>query len=141
MFHQANLRSQGLAAIPVNGVSRQISIFQAWVEIVVAEFTRLVNWPMITVKQSDLAQAFLDRQTRDGCVPKLTWAKSGSTITGLTVSATSNSCSVPIPVTVPAPVSGASSARLEQVGSDPQTYWVTLSGSPQTFTFTTPITV
>ena len=141
MFHQANLRTKGLAAIPVNGVARQISIFQAWVEVVVAEFTRLVNWPMLTVTQGELAQSFLDRQARDACAPKLTWNKSGSTITSVTVSATNNQCSVPIPVTIPGTVSNTQSMRTEKIGNDPMTIWTTLSGSARTFTLSTPIAV
>jgi hypothetical protein len=142
MFHQANLRTQGLAAIPINGVSSRVSIFQAWVEIVVQEFVRLVNWPMITLKQADLAQTFLDRQTRDACKPKLTWTKSGSSITGVTVSATGNTCSVPIPVTVPGGVtSSAGVTRTEKVGNDPTTLWVTLSGAARSYTFSSPVAV
>lgn len=141
MFHQANLRTQGIAAIPINGVSKRVSIFQAWVEIVVAEFTRLVNWPMITLKQSDLAQAFVDRQARDGCTPKLTWTKSGSTITGVTVSSTNNRCSVPIPVTVPGSVTSTANTRVEKIGNDPTTIWVTLSGAARTFTLSSPVAI
>lgn len=141
MFHQANLRTQGVANIVVNGVSARISIFQAWVETVVQEFVRLVNWPMISMKQADLAQTFLDRETRDACKPKLTWNKSGSTITGVTVSANGNTCSVPIPVTVPTGVTNTQSMRTEKVGNDPTTIWVTLSGAARTFTFTTPVAV
>lgn len=141
MFHQANLRTQGLASIPINGVNRQLSIFQAWVEIVVAEFTRLVTWPMISLKQTDLAQSFLDRQARDGCTPKLSYTKSGSTITAVTVSTTNNQCSVPIPVTFPGPVTSTTNTRSEQIGSDPLTLWVTMLGSARTFTLSTPIAV
>lgn len=141
MFHQANLRTQGVAAIPVNGVSRQVSIFQAWVEIVVQEFVRLVNWPMITLKQADLVQTFLDREVRDACKPRLTWTKSGATITGVTVSATGNTCSKPIPVTVPGAVTNTQSMRTEKVGNDPTTIWVTLSGAARTFTFSSPVPV
>jgi hypothetical protein len=141
MFHQANLRTQGIAAIPVNGVSSRVSIFQAWVEIVVQEFVRLVNWPMISLKQADLVTTFLDRQTRDACSPKLTWVKSGSSITGVTVSATGNTCSAAIPVTVPGTVTNTQGFRTEKVGSDPLTIWVTLSGAARTFTFSSPVAV
>lgn len=55
MFHQANLRQTDVAPITINGVSSKISIFQAWVEVQVQEFVRLVNWPMITLKHSDVS--------------------------------------------------------------------------------------
>ena len=55
MFHQANLRQTDVAPITINGVSSKISIFQAWVEVQVQEFVRLVNWPLITLKHSDVS--------------------------------------------------------------------------------------
>lgn len=142
MFHQANLRTQGIAAIPVNGVSSRVSIFQAWVEIVVQEFVRLVNWPMISLKQSDLLATFLDRQTRDACQPKLSWIKNGASITGVTVGANGNACSVPIPVTVPGTVTSSTGVvRTEKVGNDPTTLWVSLSGAARSYTFSSPVAV
>lgn len=55
MFHQANLRNVGVDYIKVNGESKKISIFQAWVETQVQEFVRLVDWPIITVKHQDVS--------------------------------------------------------------------------------------
>ena len=55
MFHQANLRNTGnIGTVRINGVTSTLSIFQAWVETVVQEFVRLANWPIITLKQSDV---------------------------------------------------------------------------------------
>jgi hypothetical protein len=54
MFHQANLRQTDVQPITINGVTSKISIFQAWVETQVQEFVRLVNWPMVTLKHSDV---------------------------------------------------------------------------------------
>jgi hypothetical protein len=55
MFHQANLRQTDVAPITINGISSKISIFQAWVETQVQEFVRLCNWPMVTLKHSDVS--------------------------------------------------------------------------------------
>lgn len=55
MFHQANLRQTDVAPITVNGVTAKISLLQAWVETQVQEFVRLANWPMITLKHSDVS--------------------------------------------------------------------------------------
>lgn len=55
MFHQANLRQTDVEPITINGVSSKLSIFQAWVEVQVQEFVRLVNWPLITLKQDDVS--------------------------------------------------------------------------------------
>lgn len=139
MFHQANLRSVGNAAINVNGQSKQTSIFQAWVETMVAEFTRLVNWPMQTLKQSDLAISFANRQARDACGYSMSYNFANSKITGVTVTANSNTCSVAVPLTVPGTVVNTKGMVLEKIGNDPLTIWVKLSGSAQTFTLSTPV--
>jgi hypothetical protein len=55
MFHQANLRNNDTDPITVNGVSYQYSLFQAWVEVQVQEFVRLVEWPIVTVKHADVS--------------------------------------------------------------------------------------
>lgn len=141
MFHQANLRNTDIDAITINGVSSKISIFQAWVETVVQEFVRLANWPLITIKQGDIATDFANRMTRDACGYKLTYKQDGTQITGVTVSSSTNTCSVPVPVTFPGTVTSTQGFTTEQIGNDPLTIWVQLSGSPVSFTLTTPVTV
>lgn len=78
---------------------------------------------------------------RDLCTPVLTYTTDpiAQTISGLTITANSNTCNVPIPVTVPGPVTDTQGFTTEQIGSDPLTIWVNLSGSPVTFSLTTPI--
>lgn len=78
------------------------------------------------------------------CHPTLayTYSGDGKKITGVTVGATGNTCSVPVPVQFPVTATTSSSGVTdEQIGSDPLTKWTTLSGSPVTFTLSTPITV
>ena len=115
----------------------------AWVETVVQEFIRLVDWPILTYKHDDLAAIFMNRMTRDACGASLSYQLdiTTSTITGFTLSANGNTCSTPIPVTLPGPVTNTQGATTEQIGSDPITLWVTLSGAPISFTLTTPIAV
>ncbi|RMD44206.1 hypothetical protein DV735_g892, partial [Chaetothyriales sp. CBS 134920] len=139
MFHQLNLRSQGIDPITWDGITANVSLFQAWVELVVAEFTRLVDWPLVTVKQDDLATSFRARQARDACSPQLSYTITNEQITAVTVSANGNICAEAIPFTLPTTVTDPTGLRSEQIGSDPQTYWVTLAGCPRTFTLTTPI--
>lgn len=57
MFHQANLRQIDLEPTVINGVSSKLSIFQAWVEVQVQEFIRLVNWPLVTEKHDDVSSS------------------------------------------------------------------------------------
>lgn len=125
----------------MNGVPQQLSIFQAWVETVVKEFTRLCNWPTITLSQADLAVTFTSRQTRDGCQPKMQWTRAGRQITGIQVTCNNqNICDVPIPVTLPLGVTtNTQGYQTEQIGNDPLTIWVPLQGAPVNFVFNSPL--
>lgn len=89
-----------------------------------------------------MSAAFAARMARDSCVYKLTWLQSASQITGVEVTANGNSCSSPIPVTFPPgnkPSSIPAGATTEQLGNDPYTVWVKLTGAPVTMTLATPI--
>ena len=142
MFHQANLRAADVPATTVGSVNAY-SLLQIWVETVTQEMSRLTNWPMVTKKHDDLAQLFLQRMARDQCSPNLTYQYStdGSSITGVVVSATGNSCSAPVPVTLPGSGSASGSATNDQVGSEPLIMWTTLSGSPVTISLASPVAV
>lgn len=139
MFHQANLRNADVDPITINGVSAKYSIFQVWVETQVQEFVRLVEWPLVTLKHADMSAGFLARYTRDASGYSLSYTISDKKITGVTVSATDSSCGSPIPVTFPVAPTSTHGFSTEQLGSDPLTVWVQLSGSPVTFTLSTPI--
>ncbi|KFZ02885.1 hypothetical protein V502_11414 [Pseudogymnoascus sp. VKM F-4520 (FW-2644)] len=140
MFHQANLRAKQ-ATVTINGVSGQYSLLQAWVETVLGEMIRLVTWPIITLKHDTLATTFMDRMTRDACNPQLRYTinPTANTVTAITVTTNGNTCAKPIPVTVPNSVTSTSGHTTEKIGSDPLTIWVTMGGSPVTFTLSTPI--
>ncbi|KAF9892846.1 hypothetical protein FE257_000435 [Aspergillus nanangensis] len=139
MFHQANLRNVGTDPITVNGQAGQYSIFQAWVETQVQEFVRLVNWPLVTVTHKEMSANFLARFNRDKCGYSLRYIISNQKITGVTVTANGNTCSEVIPITFPVAPTSTQSFKTEKLGSDPLTVWAKLSGSPVTFTLSTPI--
>lgn len=139
MFHQINLRNQGMISITTADGTQVYSLYQAWVEQTVQEFKRLCNWPMVTLKQDDLATVFTDRMARDNCGYTLQWTVASGFITAVTVGASGNTCKVPIPVTIPGGVTNPGSFRTEQIGNDAFTIWVLLSGSARTFTLSTPI--
>ena len=146
MFHQANLRVTDVSNTTLNGVSNQRSLLQLWVESIVTEYTQLVNWPMITKPHDQLAAIFKNRMTKDQCNPAIrllyTTTSGVTQITGFEVRATGNTCSVPIPVTLPGgSVTSLQSSTTEQIGNDPLTLWVPLTGSVKTFTLTNPITL
>ncbi|KAK2595975.1 hypothetical protein N8I77_013487 [Diaporthe amygdali] len=140
MFHQANLRTTGdLGTTTINGVAYTIGIFQAWVETVVQEYVRLLEWPIISMQQVDFSANFANRMTRDACSYGLTYDITSGSITGVTVTASGNTCGTSIPVTVPGSVTDTQGFTTEQIGSDPLTIWVQLSGSPVSFTLSQPV--
>jgi hypothetical protein len=83
------------------------------------------------------------RMNRDACQPTLSWLldTTAKTITGVSVTAADTACSETVPVTFPGTVTDEQGFTTEQLGSDPLTIWVKLSGTPVTFTLTTPIAV
>ncbi|CBF83680.1 hypothetical protein AN2954.2 [Aspergillus nidulans FGSC A4] len=139
MFHQANLRNVGIDPITVGSETGQFSIFQAWVETIVAEFTRLVDWPIVTITHQEMSAEFLARYTRDHCDYGLNYILDNGAITGVTVTANGNTCDANIPVTFPTAPTDTLGFATEQLGSDPFTVWAQLSGSPVTFSLATPI--
>lgn len=89
-----------------------------------------------------MSASFLARFKRDACKYKLSFIQSGTSITGVQVSSETNSCSEPIPVTFPTankPTTTPAGATTEQVGNDPYTVWVKLTGAPVTITLATPL--
>ena len=147
MFHQANMRWADVAEVAVNGVMGKYSLLMMWVEVVTQEMMRLVERPMISLKHDDIAASFASRMALDNCSPNVALVYGSSnttkTITGVTVTTTNNVCGVEVPVTLPGPVIATQSrvGRSEQVGSDPLTIWLTMSGSPVSLRLATPITL
>ncbi|KAB8077566.1 hypothetical protein BDV29DRAFT_168092 [Aspergillus leporis] len=139
MFHQANLRNADVDSITINGETGQYSIFQAWVETQVQEFVRLVDWPIVTITHQEMSANFLARYNRDQCNYHLQWVIANRQITGVTLTANGNTCNATIPVSFPVAVTDTKGFTTEQYGSDPLTVWVQLSGSPVSFTLSTPI--
>lgn len=100
--------------------------------------TLRTSWPIKTLKHDDLAQAFLNRQSRDLCRPSMTWTTSanGNEIESINVyTAGGNKCATTIPVTLSSPVSATNGATKEQLGSDPLTLWVTMAGASRQYVF------
>ncbi|KAF3129413.1 hypothetical protein TWF703_008878 [Orbilia oligospora] len=144
MFHQANLRWYDVDQLTINGNTKRYSLLEMWVESVLDEFVQYVNWPIITKKHDDTATAFMNRMARDQCQYNISWntAADQKSIIGFNVGCqTGNKCGVPIPVTIPIgnSITNVGSFKTEQIGNDPLTLWVTLTGAIKTFTLTTPI--
>jgi hypothetical protein len=138
MFHQANMRVNDVPTTTVAGKKGQYSLLMTWVETVATELVRLTTWPVKTLKHDDIAQAFLNRQTRDQCRPSLTWTTTadGKGIDTINVyTAGGNKCGTTIPITVPTTPSTTTGATKEQLGADPLTLWITMSGASRSYKF------
>jgi hypothetical protein len=144
MFHQANLRVTDVTPVTINGVTKAWSLFQMWVETIVTEFVSLTTWPLLTIKEDDMFALYKSRMARDQChaQTRLIYSVDGKSITGFEVTCDGNTCGEQIPVTIPGgSVTDLAGSTTEQVGGDPLTIWVTLSGAPKTFTLTSPVAV
>lgn len=72
----------------------------------------------------------------DACKPVVEYSTSNGAIRGFTVSCgTTNSCEVPIPVTLGKKLADTKGFVTEQIGSDPMTLWVKLDGEAVSFAF------
>jgi hypothetical protein len=145
MFHQANMRASDFPTTTIGAFTGKMSIMMSMVETVLQEYTRLVTWPVLNLKHDDLAQLFTDRMTRDKCSYNLayTFSTDGKTIIAVTVTATNNKCTAPIPITLPVKVGAyvGGTLRQETVGSDPLTVWVNLIGLPVVISLASTVTI
>lgn len=140
MFHQPNLRQADVEPILLLDQTRQLSLLQMWLEVVTTQLIALVNWPIITLKHDHIAQSFNRRMIHDGCGPYVQYITSNSSISGIRVlTATNNTCDVPVPIQVPTALADYQGYRTEQVGNDPLTVWVLMSGDVIDFDFIEPI--
>lgn len=86
-----------------------------------------------------MSAGFLARYTRDACDYAMSYTIEDDEIISITVSANDNTCSEPIPITFPVAPTSTKSYATEQLGSDPLTVWVDLTGTAVSFTLSTPI--
>jgi hypothetical protein len=130
----------------LNGVTKKYALLQIWMETIVPEITRLVSWPLVSLKHDDIAASFAARMARDSCKPSMSYTLSGNStnaaaITGITISTSGNTCSTTIPVTIPGSVTSTAGYTTEKLGNDPTTIWVKMAGKPVTFTLSSPVTL
>jgi hypothetical protein len=85
---------------------------------------------------------FTARAARDACGYSISWTVDADQITGVTVSSDNkNTCDHPIPVTFPVSPTSTLDFQTEQIGHDPLTVWVSLTGDPVSMTLSTPISL
>ncbi|CAI6080381.1 unnamed protein product [Clonostachys chloroleuca] len=144
MFHQANMYTTGNDIRTIGDQTRRMSLVMAWTETVVQEMIRLTNWPITSQTQDQMVTYFTNRMTLDACSPKMSyvWSNDGKTLQKVVVTANGNTCSTPIPVTIPkgSVTASGGSVTSDVVGAEPPIQWVTLNGSPVTLTLSNAVT-
>jgi hypothetical protein len=90
---------------------------------------------VLIILKIQIAEIFNRRMLLDACKPIIQFTTTGGKVSGFAVSCNSNTCQVPIPVTVARNLSDTKGFITEQLGSDPLTLWVKLDGEPVSFTF------
>jgi hypothetical protein len=72
-----------------------------------------------------------------------TYSADGTKISAVTLTATNNKCTAPIPITLPVKVGSSSggTTKQETIGTDPLVVWATLAGNPVTITLASSITI
>jgi len=143
MFHQADLQQLDAQVMTIGDQTGKFSLVMTWMETITQEMMRLTNWPLISLKHDDLSTQFTYRQIRDGCNPMLTYNynQAGNAITSVTLNATNNICSAPLPITFPGQVATSNGAVREQLGSDPLVLWANLTGQSVTYTLAQPLAI
>ncbi|KAJ3012907.1 UNVERIFIED_CONTAM: hypothetical protein HDU68_000966, partial [Siphonaria sp. JEL0065] len=148
MFHQANLRNADLPTVTVGSGTGKFGLMQQWVEAVFGTWATIANWPVISLKQDDLTQKFINCQAYEtagvNVVQLVSVTQSGVIVTGFNVTA---SKTVVAPVTLPPSIglknitALPAGATTEQIGIDSLTIWIPLKAGavPVSIVFGTPI--
>ncbi|ORX50616.1 hypothetical protein BCR36DRAFT_583203 [Piromyces finnis] len=72
MFHEGNLRNADFQEVTIGKATGKFGMMQQWVERMVVEVGKYLDWPMISVKMDDLAASYIDRISRASCQPQYT---------------------------------------------------------------------
>ncbi|KAJ3026609.1 UNVERIFIED_CONTAM: hypothetical protein HDU68_005389 [Siphonaria sp. JEL0065] len=136
MFHQANLRNADLPVVTAGSGTGKLGLMQQWVESVFGAWAQISNWPVLTVKQDDLTQKFVNRYIYENAgvsvVQIVGITSSGATAAGFNVTANTNCIA---PVTLPSSITATdigtlpAGATIEQIGVDSVTVWIPLTAN------------
>ncbi|KAG4104976.1 hypothetical protein H8356DRAFT_1635662 [Neocallimastix lanati (nom. inval.)] len=139
MFHEGNLRNVGVPEVTIEGVTGNFGLLQQWVERIVAEIKKYMDWPLISKKMDDLADTYIQRLDQSKCKPQYTMVIDDKTfnINEIKVAATTGACRVPLFVVGGTEFQNGSVSEIEQYGNDPATAWIDLNGNaPKSVKFT-----
>jgi hypothetical protein len=129
MFHESNLRNADFPEITMNGASGHYGLLQQWVERIIEEITKYVDWPIISLKMDDLAKTYIKRMDRIRCNPeyKININDSTHVIESVDI-ISSGDCEIPLFVCKTGEIDSTTVDSIEQIGNDPKTAWIKLTG-------------
>ncbi|ORX75259.1 hypothetical protein BCR32DRAFT_329887 [Anaeromyces robustus] len=138
MFHEGNLRNVDMPEVEIEGVTGKFGVMQQWVERILAEYNKYLDWPLISIKMDDLAQTYLRRLDQKNCKPQYTMVIDDTSfkISEIKVSSTSGECKVPIFAIRNTEFNEGNGITIEKEGNDPPTAWIEASNkSPKSIKF------
>jgi len=141
MFHEGNLRNEDAPEVDIEGVKGNFGIMQQWVERIVVEIKKYMDWPLITKKMDDLAETYKTKINQEKCMPKYTMVVDDATmnISEIKVSSTTGECEVPLFIVRDTGFEESNVKNIEQIGNDPATAWISATTEPKSIKFTNDI--
>jgi len=138
MFHEGNLRNVDFPEVEINGKKGKYGMMQQWVERVVEEINKYMDWPLVALKMDDLADTYVNRLNKQKCKPEYTMVidDKSNEIKEIKVASTTGKCKASVMAFRNADFDKKSVDEIEKRGDDPATAWVELNeGSPKTIKF------
>jgi hypothetical protein len=138
MFHEGNLRNVDVPEVNIEGVSGKFGLLQQWVERIVAEIKKYMNWPLVSKKMDDLADTYIQRLNQKKCQPQYTLVIDDSSlnINEIKVASTTGECKVPLFAIRNVEFDESTVKEVEQRGVDPATAWIDINNTPKSIKFT-----
>jgi len=65
MFHQANMRQHDMPVMTIGSQTGNMSLIMSWVETMMQEHTRLVDWPILSLKHDNIGKLYDNRMIRE----------------------------------------------------------------------------
>jgi len=131
MFHEGNLRNEDYPEVTIGKGKGKFGLMQQWVERVIVEYEKYLQWPIISIKMDDLAETYLERLKRTSCKPQYTMVINDNTsvISEIRVKSTEGECQAPIFAIRDTEFDKGTVDKIEQIGTEPQTAWVNISNN------------
>jgi len=140
MFHEGNLRNADFPEITIGEATGKFGMMQQWVERMVIELNKYVDWPVRSIKMDDLAKTYIDRLDKMECQPQYTMIIDDATgiIQEIKVEKTgTKNCKVPLFMERnKVSFADIDNVSTEKYGNEPETAWIDLKDGPVSVRFT-----